>query len=254
MANNSLGRRVEVTGHRGAAAVEPENTLRGVRRALSLGVDRVEVDVHLSRDNELIVMHDETVDRTTNGTGRVGDLSVSQIKQLDAGLGERVPTLPEVIDACREAWERQHPEPGARGTETLLQIELKGEGTVGPTVEQVTHHGIVSRVVLTSFHAERVVQAKQLLPGAIFGLLTSSLDPDPIAVALQTGASAVHLRHDLATPEWVQRVRAAGLQARVWNIDEAERMKWAIAMGVDGIGTNNPQLLLQVLADSEPEA
>lgn len=232
--------RVEVTAHRGAALVEPENTLRGMRYALSLGVDRTEIDVHLSRDNVLVVMHDATVDRTTNGTGPIADLTLAQLKQLDAGRGEQVPTLQEVIDVFQDAWNR--------GNRTLLQIELKGEGTVAPTVETVQRNGIADRIVLTSFVPERVAEARRLLPQAIFGFLTSKLEPDPLAIALGIPAHAVHLQHLLATPEWVERVHTAGLEARVWNIDEVEPMRRAIALGVDGIGSNNPQLLLDVLA------
>jgi glycerophosphoryl diester phosphodiesterase len=232
--------RVQVTGHRGAAAVEPENTLRGFKYALSLGVERAETDVHLSKDQQIIVMHDATVDRTTNGTGKIAEMTLAELKKLDAGHGERVPALQEVIDLFQVAWQG--------GNATLLQIELKGEGTALPVVNTIKHNAIESRVVLTSFHAERVAEAHRLLPGAIFGLLTSSLDPDPVQIALRVGAESVHLRHDLATRQWVERVHKSGLHARVWNIDEAERMKWAIALGVDGIGTNDPALLLEVLA------
>jgi glycerophosphoryl diester phosphodiesterase len=238
-------KKVEVVGHRGAALVEPENTLRGIRYALSLGVDRVEIDVHLSKDNELIVMHDTTVDRTTNGTGKIADLTLADIQQLDAGKGERVPILQEVMDVFQDAW--------GQGCKTLLQIELKGEGTAAPTVEAVKRNGIEDKVVLTCFDAERLTQAKRLLPQALFGFLTSTLHPDPIEIAHQVGANAIHLRHDFATSEWVERVHAAGLQARVWNIDEVERMKWSIALDVDGIGSNNPALLIEVLSGKSRE-
>ncbi|MCS6862521.1 MAG: hypothetical protein NZT92_19640 [Abditibacteriales bacterium] len=234
-------KRVEVVGHRGAAGVEPENTLRGIRYALSLGVDRVEIDVHRCKDGALVVMHDTTVDRTTNGTGKIADLTLVEIKQLDAGKGERVPTLQEVIDVFKEAW--------AQGSQTLLQIELKGEGTAAPTVEVVKCNGIADKVVLTCFSAERLAEAKRLLPQVRCGFLTSTLEPDPLEIARQVGAGAVHLRHDLASRAWVERTHAAGLQARVWNIDEPERMRWAIALGVDGIGSNRPDLLLKVLAE-----
>jgi glycerophosphoryl diester phosphodiesterase len=233
----------KVTAHRGAAAVEPENTLRGIRYALALHPGRVEIDVHLSRDGELVVMHDETVDRTTDGTGKIADLTVAELKQLDAGKGERVPTLREVIAVFQEFW--------AQGSESLLQIELKGYGTAAPTTEAIKSAGIAHRVVLTSFDAARVAEAKQLLPECVFGLLTSKLDPDPLEIALQIGASAVHLQHRLATREWVERVQSAGIEARVWNIDDAERMQWAIDLGVDGIGSNDPRLLIEVLAGQQ---
>lgn len=235
-----MNHQVEVTGHRGAAAVEPENTVRGIRHALSLGVHRVEIDVHLSRDDELVVMHDAAVDRTTDGTGKIAEMTLNAIKQLDAGKGERVPTLQEVLDVFKEFW--------AQGGTTLLQIELKGPGTAAPTVDAIRQNGVVSQIVLTSFDAQRLGEARRLLPEATCGLLTSTLDPDPLEIAQRIGAGAVHLHHSLATREWVERVHAAGLQARVWNIDEAERMKWAISLGVDGIGSNDPQLLIEVIA------
>jgi len=231
---------IVVTGHRGAAAVEPENTLRGLKYALSLGVNSAEVDVHLSNDEQLIVMHDATVDRTTDGTGKVADLTLAQIKSFDAGQGEPVPTLQEVIDIFRAAWQQER--------HTLLLIELKGEGTAAPTVDAVRRNGVENRVVLISFSAERVAEAGRLLPQVATGLITSSLQPDPIETALQVGAQSVHLRHDLATREWVERAHAAGLQAQVWNIDEVQTMKWAIALGVDGISSNDPALLLEVIA------
>lgn len=231
---------VEVTAHRGAAAVEPENTLRGFRYALSLGVHRVELDVHLSRDNQLIVMHDAMVNRTTNGSGALAEMTVNEIKQLDAGKGERVPLLVEVIELFQEHWQN--------GGETRLQIELKGSNTAAPVVEAIQQHNIADKVVLSSFDETQLTTAMELLPQTTYVFLTAKLEPDPLEIALRIGVSGVHLNHKLATREWVERVHAAGLHARVWNIDEAERMKWAIDLGVDGIGSNDPQLLLDVIA------
>src|SRR3989338_86923 len=91
----------QTMGHRGAAALEPENTLRGFRRAIELGVDYVEFDVHCCKSGELVVIHDETVDRTTNGKGFVADLTLQQLKKLDAGKSETIPTLQEAIDTCK---------------------------------------------------------------------------------------------------------------------------------------------------------
>ena len=101
-----------LTGHRGAAALEPENTLLSMQKAIDLGVDQIELDVHLTRDQHLVVIHDTTVDRTTDGQGAVADFTLEEIKRLDAGKGERIPTLQEVIDLVRG--------------KVVLQIELKG--------------------------------------------------------------------------------------------------------------------------------
>src|SRR5215475_12340744 len=88
---------VVITSHRGAGFLEPENTLRAIQRAITLGVDQIEIDTHLTLDGQLILMHDPTVDRTTNGSGRISDLTFAEIRQLDAGLGEHVPTLAEAL-------------------------------------------------------------------------------------------------------------------------------------------------------------
>ncbi len=109
----------KIMGHRGAKAYEPENTLRSVRKALDLGVQAVEIDIHLSRDGRLIVIHDATVDRTTNGKGRVSDLSWKELRRLDAGLGEPLPVLEEVVALVRG---RAH-----------LFIELKDPKAVAPS-------------------------------------------------------------------------------------------------------------------------
>jgi glycerophosphoryl diester phosphodiesterase len=231
---------IEVTGHRGAAAIEPENTLRGIRYALSLELGRIEIDVHLSRDGELIVMHDATVDRTTNGTGKIAELTAAEIKLLDAGKGEPVPTFQEVISVFQESW--------AQGGTSILQIELKGPGTAAPIVDAIRRNGAEERCVVSSFDAGRVAEAKTLLPQITADFITSKLEPDPVEIAQRISATAVHLRHDLATRELVQRFHDAGLRIIVWNIDEIERMKWAASLGVDGISSNNPQLLCEVLA------
>src|SRR6188508_2922898 len=93
--------RIIAVGHRGAAALEPENTLRSFRCAIDLGCDMAECDVHLTRDNQLAVIHDETVDRTTNGTGPVSSFTMADLQQLDAGKGERIPTLDEVLETVK---------------------------------------------------------------------------------------------------------------------------------------------------------
>jgi glycerophosphoryl diester phosphodiesterase len=131
-----------VVGHRGAAAVLPENTVKGFQYAIDLGVAFVECDVHLTSDNHLIVMHDATVDRTTISSGPIRELSFETIRGLDAGDGEQVPTLSEVLAV-------------SKGKVTLL-CELKGEGTEHPAVDAVKEQGMSDEVVFTSFHTDRI--------------------------------------------------------------------------------------------------
>ncbi|HIE51609.1 MAG TPA: glycerophosphodiester phosphodiesterase [Armatimonadetes bacterium] len=224
-----------VVGHRGAAGLEPENTLRSFRRALELGVDYVECDVHLTRDGHLAVIHDETVDRTTNGQGRVAVFTLAELKRLDAGRGEHIPTLEEVLNLTR----------GRVG----VLIELKGPHTAEPVVRTVKQLGMEEEVVLTSFHLERIRAAKTLEPhlrtGAIFGQPPS----DAVAQALAVGAAGLGVHYRNLTRELVAAAHAAGLEVRAWNPDTEEEMQALLALGVDGISTNRPDLLLALLSE-----
>lgn len=219
-----------ITGHRGAAKLEPENTLRSIQKAIDLGVDQIEIDVHLTRDGHLVVIHDMTVDRTTNGHGAVADLTLQEIKQLDAGKGERIPTLQEVID-------------GVRG-KVILQIELKGPGTAEPVVRAVEQNGIADEVVLTSFVHDRLREAHQLNPKISLGALWSKPPEDACEQAIEMGAEALHIQHQHIDAALVQKAHAAGLKIRAWNPDTIEEMQRVIDLGVDAVGSNRPDLLI----------
>ena len=130
-----------LTGHRGAAKLEPENTLLSIQKAIDLGVDQIEIDVHLTRDQHLVVIHDATVDRTTDGQGAIADFTLAKLKQLDAGKGERIPTLQEVIDLV--------------SGKVILQIELKGPNTAEPVIQAVKQNSMENGVLLTSFVHDR---------------------------------------------------------------------------------------------------
>jgi glycerophosphoryl diester phosphodiesterase len=227
--------RIEVTGHRGAALLEPENTLRSIRKAIALQCDRVEIDVHHCGTGELVVIHDEMVDRTTNGSGLVADMSFEQIRHLDAGNGERIPTLQEVIDVVKGR--------------IILQIELKGPGTATSVIDHIKRNDLLDEVVVTSFYRERIEEARRLLPELRFGYLTSTLELDPFRIAIEIGAGAVHLHHTRITPMVVDECHGLGLELRAWNIDDASRMREVAYTGVDGIGSNRPDLLINVLRE-----
>jgi len=228
---------VGVTGHRGAAALEPENTIRSVRKALDLGVDQVEIDVHLSKDKKLVVIHDERVDRTTNGRGYVRDLTLAEIEKLDAGKGERIPTLQEVIDVVRG--------------KAILQIELKGQGVEEDTVNTVEENRIVDEVMLTSFRHPAVRIAKELNPRLKTGVLFYCHPVRVCQLALDAGANAIHPNVDFIDRSMVEEAHSLGLEVRVWNSDDEEQMRRLIALGVDAIGSNRPDLLLRIVRQGE---
>jgi len=224
---------VEVTGHRGAAGYEPENTLRSFRRALELGVDAVELDVHLSRDGQLMVIHDPTVDRTTNGHGWVRDLTSEQIRELDAGLGEHVPALQEVIDLVLGR--------------AIIQIELKGEDTEAPVVRLIERNRCEDGVRLTSFDHRRVQRARALNASIKTGVLFVCRPVDPVGLALDAGADALHVNHAMVDEELVKSAHGADLRVAVWNVDEADEAETIAALGVDAIGSNKPDVVIERL-------
>jgi len=211
----------------------PENTLKGFRYAIELGCDYVECDVHLTRDDRLVVMHDETVDRTTNGTGELRNLYFDEVRRLDAGEGERVPTLDEVLDLTA-------------GRVQLL-CELKGEGVEDAAVDAVLARGMADQVVFTSFFSDRIRRVKRrdgrLRTGAIF----SNPTDDDIPRAVDWGVEAIGVYYKNLRMRTVEQALASGLQIRAWNPDTLHEQKAMIALGVSGISTNRPDILLAYL-------
>jgi len=224
---------VQVVGHRGAAALEPENTLRSFRRAIELGVDYVECDVRLTKDRRLVVMHDETVDRTTNGRGTVRELTFDEVRALDAGKGERVPTLEEVLETVRG--------------KVLLQIELKGPRTAAPTIGTVRTMGMTREVMFVSFDLGRLRQVKRADPSlptaSLFGRPGSAACPRSIAV----GADAISVFYKNLTWGLVEEAHRLGLKVAAWSPDEGAEWRAMIALGVDALATNRPDGLVAML-------
>lgn len=225
---------VYVVGHRGAAGEMPENTIKGFRHAIALGVDYVECDVHLSRDQQLLVMHDRTVDRTTNGQGAIRDLSAARIRSLDAGEGEQVPTLDEVLETVRN--------------EVHLLIELKGMGTERAAVAAVQAHGMVDDVTFASFSLERLAAVRAL--GDEFRV--RAILPHPtefeLARAVELKAVGIDVRYTNVSLRVVEDAHALGLEVLAWNPDDWPAQQAMLALGVDGVSSNHPSRLLENLS------
>jgi glycerophosphoryl diester phosphodiesterase len=213
--------------------LRPENTLAGFRHALTLGVDATECDVHLTRDGHLVVIHDTTVDRTTNGTGAVRDLTFEEIRTLDAGRGEQVPTLAEVLEVL--------------DSRLLLHVELKGEGVEEAAVQTVAEAGAGSAVVFTSFEFDRLRTVKRIDPTVRVACLLKDLPGDGFRAAAGLGADSVHVLYKLIDPQVVQTAHATGLAIHTWNPDVEHEWRRVIAGGVDGVCTNRPDGLVAML-------
>jgi glycerophosphoryl diester phosphodiesterase len=224
---------VYVVGHRGAAGVLPENTLKGFRYAIELGVDYVECDLHLSRDGRLVVMHDTTVDRTTNGQGAIRDLTFARLRGLDAGDGEQVPTLDEVLETVRD--------------EVHLLIELKGRGTERAAVEVVRCHGMVEDVTFASFALERLAAVRALGDDLRVRAILPDPTPFDLARAAALNAVGIDVRYTNVSLRVFNAAHDLGLEVLAWNPDTWPEQQAMIALGVDGVSSNRPDLLLERL-------
>lgn len=227
--------RALVGGHRGNPAEHPENTLASFASALELGCDLVECDVHLSADGDLIVIHDHTVDRTTDGTGMVRDLTTRELRALDAGGGEKLPLLTEVVDLVR----------GRAG----LVVELKQSPLPYPGLEEVVVKaiqdlGMVDECAVISFWHPSAKRVKELEPRLQAGILEVGRPVDPVALMRQSGAEVYSPHWSGADPELVAMVHEAGGYVGVWTVDDDIGFAWTSIVQPDSIFTNRPRELM----------
>ncbi|HZE20842.1 MAG TPA: glycerophosphodiester phosphodiesterase family protein [Desulfobaccales bacterium] len=229
-----------IMGHRGASAAEPENTLRSFRRALAMGVAAVELDVQLTRDGRLAVIHDETLDRTTNGRGPVKDFTMAELQRLDAGRGEPVPSLEDVFDLVKG--------------QAHLVVEMKDPESVPALLGFFRQHQAFEFARVISFWHPGVKILKEQEPRLVTGVLMVGCPVDPVALARTALADSLILQYRYVTPELVAAAHAHGLQVFVWNIDDPDRLKPYLAMNLDGIGSNCPDVLIEYLKRLETES
>jgi glycerophosphoryl diester phosphodiesterase len=224
-------------GHRGAAGHEPENTLRSVKKALELGANGIEVDVHLANDH-LVVIHDDTLDRTTNGTGAVAEKSFAHLRLLDAGCGERIPTLEEVFETVNH--------------QAIINVELKGPGTALPVVKLIERY-VQERgwryedFLISAFDHTQIQTAKKLQPQIRIGALIDKVSPGLAASAEQLEAWSLHPGKRYVTPELVADAHRRGLKVLVFTINKPAEIAAMAALGVDGVFTDFPERVVTFL-------
>ena len=230
-----------VIAHRGASGTRPENTLIAFRRAQELGAHMIELDVQLTRDGEVVVMHDWTLARTTDGRGRVASRTLAELRRLDAGswfdpgyAGEPVPTLREVLDAVA----------------LPVNVELKARGADGleaHALDVVRAAGAEARVVFSSFHAQSLVRLRRLSPSATIAVLWSRRQLTmALRLAGRVGATALHIRKDAASSDEVRAAVAEGLAVRAWTVNDPGESGRLAAAGVSGVFTDFPERFLQI--------
>lgn len=242
--------RPTIFAHRGACAHAPENTLASFNLAVEHGADAIELDAKLSADGHIVVHHDQTLNRTTNGSGRLVEMPLAALRELDAGSffspqfkGEKIPLLEEVLDTV--------------GRKLLVNIELTNyatpkDGLAARAAELVRRMGLQERVLFSSFYPENLQITTQLLPQVPVGLLAEPFIKGWLsrsALTLKVSPRIVHPYLTDATRRMIQREHARGRRVHVWTVNAPADMRRLFAADVDGIFTDDPRLARQVLLE-----
>jgi glycerophosphoryl diester phosphodiesterase len=206
--------------------VEPENTLRSFIAAQQAGLDVIELDLHLSKDGALVVMHDAEVDRTTDGSGPIAEKTLVELRSLDAGHGERIPVFEEVLDAVR----------------TPLQAEIKDVAAAQVLAEVMHRRDLVSRVEVLSFHDEAVTEIARLVPGVRTALVADHYGTEVVERATAAGAGTLVLNIRRLTLEIVEHARDADLRIIGWVVNTPDHLRLVRALELDGATTDYPEI------------
>lgn len=236
-------KRTEIFAHRGACGYEPENTLEAFALAMEQGADGIELDVQCSKDGELVVIHDEVIDRVCNGTGWVKDFTLEELKHFKVaapdGKTGRIPTLREVLELVK---------PG----NMKVNIELKTGVYWYPelerlTVEEVKRQGMENRIIYSSFNHYSIQKLKQYVPEAETAYLYSDVILNVDEYAKKSGIKGLHpaLYHVLMA-DFLNEYKKSGLKVRVWTVNEKEHIESLIRAGVDGVITNYPDRAVKI--------
>lgn len=225
--------------HRGFSGQYPENTMLAFEQAIALGVDGIELDVHLTKDGVPVICHDEQLDRTTDGSGLLCTYTYRELSRFDASYiykgkygANRIPTLREYLERVKD-------------TGIVTNIELKNGCIDYPGLEMavlklVDEYGMRPRVILSSFNHYSVLRAKRLAPDVKCGLLYDAWLIDPQAYGRAAGVECLHPSYYCLTPQTVNACLAAGLEINTWTVNEPEEMRRLAELGVTSVITNYP--------------
>lgn len=219
-----------IVGHRGAGRHAPENTLLSFKTAIKQGLAKTGLDVHLSKDGQVIVIHDDNVDRTTDGHGKIARLTLAEIKKLNCASGQKIPTLQEVIDLCKGKID--------------LHIELKAKGTPKPVCKLFLKNGLTDRIVVISFDIKLIKEIKKINPKIVVGYLFHRYSKRVWSYVQTVPLEYICPLSTIVTEEMITRAHFLNLKVHAWKVNEKPLGKKLIKMGVDSLGTDYPELFL----------
>lgn len=235
-----------IVAHRGASAYTPENTFAAFDKAIAMGVSHVELDVHFTSDGHIVVIHDDTLDRTTNGSGLVASHTLAQLRPLDAGswfaeqyAGERLRSLGEVLEHYKG---RLH---------FHIEIKARAEGVSQRTVDLVRGYGMTDSATIISFQRARLEEVVAYAPELPAGWLVGEVDDSVIAQAREMGLRLLCPRADSVTPELVRDLHKRGFVVRAWSVGSEELMRQVVDADADGMTIDFPDKLIEYLRASE---
>ena len=243
---NTVQRRPLVWAHRGASGYAPENTLPAFQKAFQMGADGIELDVQMTKDGELVVCHDETIGRTSNGSGWIKDKTLAELKALDFSCGQKdfagvtIPTMREVFELLAP-------------TDMIINIELKTGivfylGMAKKLLDLTSECGFSDRVIYSSFNHYTIKHIREIAPGAKLGFLYADGTIDMPSYAIKHGVQALHpALYNIQFPGFIEECRQRGLAVNVWTVNEEEHLGLCCKSGVDAIITNYPDKAFEII-------
>ena len=222
-----------IIGHRGARGLEPENTLLSYQTAMRLGADMIELDVHQTNDGHLVCIHDEKVDRTTDGTGLIAEMSLKELQQLDAGHNEHIPLLSEVLDLARDR--------------ISVNIELKVIDVEKQVIDMVQERDMKNEVIVSSFLHDTLQTIHTIDEEIKTAVLISKKQDDIVQYVENLHSVALNPLYKLVTPDLISQIHEHQIKLYSWTINEPKLMTDFVKMGVDGIITDFPNIAIKTL-------
>lgn len=226
-------RKCLVIGHRGASGIAPENTLKSFRIALEMGADMIELDIRQTLDGELVCIHDSELDRTTSGVGQIHKLTLEEIQQVDAGSGEQVPLLSDVLDFAKN--------------KIMVNIELKVKDIEQLVVDMVTKRSMEQQILVSSFFHESLRQVKEINPAIDTGVLVNKIPEDVIDYCTQLNTDALNPLFFLLTHELAEELHRFGLKIFPWTVNDPKMVETLLEMSVDGIISDFPEMVVSIM-------